>query len=506
MILNRGEYLSKVMGCWMGKNIGGTLGAPMEWRRQVNNVSFYTQELGGEPLPNDDLDIQLLWLVAMERHGVDINARLLGEFWCMYVTPHWAEYGNAKVNLRRGLVPPLSAMVHNPYKDSCGSFIRCEIWACIAPGQPRTAAKFAYEDSILDHGDGEGTYAELFCAALESAAFVEKDIDKLLDIGLTYIPATCAVAKAAQEARACHKAGKTWLQARDNILEKYRGSSAFNDPACTSPDDHKKGFGTGKLGFDVASNIGIIVIGLLYGQGDFGKTICTAVNCGEDTDCTGATVGSIFGIMHGIESIPEKWITPIGRSIKTIVLDLGDVGGQIAKDVDDLTRRTERIAQQVLLRHRLPLAIDDRPTDLAGVTPETLSAGGWKAAYGNWRGPVYSFDFFDVAIDYGGEAMIRNGQPKTIRVTIHNTLGMQATLNLRWLLPAGWRISPSAEGSVMSVTRRWEEPPCLEFTLTADQVTQPTNRAVLEITADGRPTCMLVPIVLLNGNYEKPQV
>ena len=66
MTLNHDDYRRRVLGCWMGKNIGGTLGAPFEFIRQVNHVSFYTQDLGGEPLPNDDLDLQLLWLVAME--------------------------------------------------------------------------------------------------------------------------------------------------------------------------------------------------------------------------------------------------------------------------------------------------------------------------------------------------------------------------------------------------------------------------------------------------------
>src|SRR5512143_691135 len=108
MILNESDNRNKVIGCWLGKNIGGTLGAPMEWRRQINNVSFYTQDLGGEPLPNDDLDIQLVWLVAMEERGVEIDAQTLAEYWCLYVSPHWVEYGTAKINLRRGIVPPLS--------------------------------------------------------------------------------------------------------------------------------------------------------------------------------------------------------------------------------------------------------------------------------------------------------------------------------------------------------------------------------------------------------------
>jgi len=155
--LNREDYRKKVLGCWMGKNIGGTLGAPFEWRRQVNDVSFYTQDLGGEPLPNDDLDIQLLWLVALEEMGIGIDAHTLADYWCLYVTPHWSEYGTGKVNMRAGLLPALSGTVSNAYKDSCGAFIRSEIWACIAPACPGMAARYAYEDAILDHGNGEGT-------------------------------------------------------------------------------------------------------------------------------------------------------------------------------------------------------------------------------------------------------------------------------------------------------------------------------------------------------------
>ncbi len=168
MRLNIHDYREKVLGCWLGKNIGGTVGAPFEWKRQVNNITFYTQKnLNGSPMPNDDLDIQLLWLCAMEERGLNVTSHRLAEYWVTYVTPHWAEYGNGKINLRQGLPPPLSGSFANPFRNSCGAYIRSEIWACIAPGMPQVAARFAYEDAILDHGDGEGTFAEIFMAALE---------------------------------------------------------------------------------------------------------------------------------------------------------------------------------------------------------------------------------------------------------------------------------------------------------------------------------------------------
>ena len=228
-----------------------------------------------------------------------------------------------------------------------------KIWACITPGAPHLAAQYAYQDAILDHGNGEGVFAEVFCAALESAAFVCTQIETLIDIGLSYIPADSGIAGAVRCARQAHASGKSWQEARDAVLADYRGDTAFGLPGQTSAEDWQKGFGHGKRGWDAPSNIAMLIIGLLYGEGDFARSICTAVNCGEDTDCTGATVGAIFGILHGIDAIPPAWISPIGRTIKTACLNLGELGyfgNQLPHDVDAMTARTEHIARQVLLR------------------------------------------------------------------------------------------------------------------------------------------------------------
>lgn len=505
MILNEREYRSKVLGCWLGKNIGGTLGAPMEWFRQVNDVTFYTQELGGEPLPNDDLDIQLLWLITLEQRGVDVSAHTLADYWLMYVTPHWAEYGTAKGNLRAGLVPPLSGTYGNVFKDSCGAFIRSEIWACIAPGNPQRAARYALEDAMIDHGDGEGTHAAIFCAALESAAFVESDIPTLIDIALTYIPEDCGVTGAVRLAQECYAQQKSWREARDLVLEKFRGSAYFHHPSHVAPYDREKGFVEGKLGWDVPSNIGMLIIGLLYGEGDFAKSICTAVNCGEDTDCTGATVGALFGILHGAESIPEEWIAPIGRGIKTITLDLGDLGG-VPADVDNLSERTERLARAVITRFKLPVQITEQPTDLSGLTADALKAGALREElHRAMRGPVYRFDRFTVAVDYGEDGpFLRNGEPKGLHLHITNTYHLQSFVSLRWYTPGEgfWEISPGASGSLQVLPGHLGGPVDVAFTITAEEVTGPLQRAVVELTVPGWPQAMLVPITLLNGSLQ----
>lgn len=132
MKLSFHEYLDKMRGCWNGKNIGGTLGTPFEGMRGLFDIQYYSQPLD-KPLPNDDLDLQLVWLNAVEKYGRNINRELLGEYWLSFIYPDCAEYGAGKNNLRAGLVPPLSGYVGNHYRNSNGSWILTEIWACLCP-------------------------------------------------------------------------------------------------------------------------------------------------------------------------------------------------------------------------------------------------------------------------------------------------------------------------------------------------------------------------------------
>jgi len=501
LTLNFDDYRDKVLACWLGKNIGGTLGAPFEWKRQVNDVSFYTQDLGGEPLPNDDLDIQLLWLVALENHGVDIDAHTLAEYWCGFVTPHWSEYGTGKINMRSGLVPPLCGSWGNAFKHSCGAFIRSEIWACIAPARPDLATHYAREDAILDHGDGEGTYAEVFCAAMESAAFVVDNLRTVIDIGLSYIPENCGVAHAVRTAIACHEQEMDWQDARDEILRQHRGGSFMRGLDRTSPADREKGFAEGQHGYDVPSNIAILVYGLLYGGDDFDRMICTTVNMGEDTDCTGATAGSVYGILHGTAGIPQKWIDPIGRGIKTIAINTGDMQGRVPHTVDELTDRTARVAQQVLLRgqHSPVILSHTTPTDLQELKVEQLYSRDHGAALqASLTGPLFRFDWFEVFLDYGSDPIIRTGEPRTLRIDVRTRMHIQGNLNYRWHLPETWTVTPGPVGMVHVLpSRLGGGDSAVDFTFTAERIGTPTTRCILELTQDGRPDAMIVPVVFV---------
>jgi len=133
--LNWDTYVSKTLGCWMGKNAGGTLGGPVEGRREILSLDWYpVVQVGG--IPNDDLEVQLVWLHALETRGLHLSAEDFAAEWLDHYLPNWDEYGFGKTNVRKGLLPPLSGAFNNKFSTSMGCPIRSEIWACIAPGIP----------------------------------------------------------------------------------------------------------------------------------------------------------------------------------------------------------------------------------------------------------------------------------------------------------------------------------------------------------------------------------
>lgn len=342
MKLDFKEYKDKVYACWLGKNMGGTMGTPYEGKRDVLNVKGFTTKKG-EALPNDDLDLQLVWLHAVEFEGPrSITAEVLGEYWLSFITGYWNEYGIAHRNMEKGIMPPLCGDLENPWKHSNGAWIRTEIWATLAPAYPDLAVRFALEDAKVDHGYGEGTHSAAFIAALESAAFVVSDLKKLIEIGLAKIPADSRTAKTVKF-----------------VLENYEKGV---DPFETRNSVQKMNEDIGDGWFQAPSNVGYVVIGLLYGEGDFKKSMLTALNCGDDTDCTAGTVGAIFGIMYGTKGIPSDWKEYIGDDIVTGTIN-ACLSFPRVKTCTDLTEKVVSLAPSVLRFNKMnavTVELDDK--------------------------------------------------------------------------------------------------------------------------------------------------
>ena len=217
MKLDFNAYKDKVYACWLGKNMGGTIGAPYEGKREVLDIKGFATKKG-EVLPNDDLDLQLVWLHAVEFEGPrNITSEVLGEYWLSFITGYWNEYGIARRNMEKGVMPPLCGDLQNPWKHSNGAWIRTEIWATLAPAYPDLAVRFSVEDAKVDHGFGEGTYSAAFVAALESAAFVVSDLKKLIKIGLAKIPEDCRTAKTVKFVLESYEKGVNPVETRNAV-------------------------------------------------------------------------------------------------------------------------------------------------------------------------------------------------------------------------------------------------------------------------------------------------
>ncbi|WP_116952718.1 ADP-ribosylglycohydrolase family protein [Jiangella endophytica] len=285
-------YRERLLGCWRGKAVGGTLGQTFEGLEGPLRATFY-HPVPTEMVPNDDLDLQVVfaWVLARAERPV-VGRTLLAQAWAEHVRFPWNEYGVGLRNLAEGLPPPLTGSHDNWFTCGEGAAIRSELWACLAPGDPDLAAAYAYEDACFDH-DGDGIAAAVFLARLQSAAFTEagRGIDHLLDVALAGLDPGSGVARVVRDVRGWHAEGRHWPDVRARILERY-GNSDFTD---------------------VRPNTGFVVLGLLAGT-TFSERILVTNNCGGDTDSSVASLGALLGIIDpaGIE---ERWLTPIGDDL-----------------------------------------------------------------------------------------------------------------------------------------------------------------------------------------------
>lgn len=314
------DYREQVQACWLGKAIGGTLGQPHEGKSGPLELEFYDPVPDGT-IPNDDLDLQVVSALALAQQGhTRVHREIIAQAARDHVTFPWDEYGCMLRNLAYGIEPPLSGQYDNWFTDGMGAAIRSELWACLAPGRPEIAAAYAYEDACVDHA-GDGVWAAVFHAALQSLAFVESDRDRLLDAALAFLPPESRVRRALEDTRRWWKEIGDWRAVRERILAEH-GHPNFTD---------------------VAQNLAFTELGWLAGEDDFGKSICIAVNCGMDTDCTGATLAALLGILDPA-SIPDKWREPIGQDL---ILSPGIIGLSPPETIEGFTELTLNLAREL---------------------------------------------------------------------------------------------------------------------------------------------------------------
>jgi len=488
---NYNTYKDKVNACWIGKNIGGTMGAPYEGSRQMHDIKGFATKPGAI-VPNDDLDLQLVWLYALETIGpYSVNAATLGEFWMSFITPHWNEYGISKANMSRGLLPPLSGDYENVWKNSNGAWIRTEIWACVAPGAPEIASRYAIEDAKVDHGTGEGTYAAAFVAGMQSAAFVMSDLRECIEVGLSIIPENSRVAQSVRFVIDCYDQGKSPIETRNAVLEM---NSDIGD-----------GW------FEAPSNVAYAILGLLFGEGDFKKSMILTINCGDDTDCTAATVGATMGILGGMRALPYDWKEHIGDDIITISIARGSKGRTLPNTCTALTERVVQMAPPTLLANKAEMTVsptdpDDIPGNIKEILLQNIQKSFRLQDTLKYLKP-YSMHFecimFDAYVTLDKAPDIRPLEACNIHITFankrHTHENSPYNLSFRWILPEGFTVENgcSALRLAHETTHANDYYSDIDFALRAGDNVQPVNKLILEVNVEGRPTVMYIPITLL---------
>lgn len=481
--LNEKEYLDKLYACWIGKNIGGTVGGPYEGKQEMLDVQGFSSP-SGEPLPNDDLDLQLVWLCAMEKvRPGHFSTNSLAERWLDWLPPHWNEYGICKTNLRQGFLPPMSGEVNNKkWKTSNGAWIRSEIWAAMAPGVVDVAAKYATMDAMVDHGTSEGTCAEIFTAAIQSYAYIESDLRTIIAQALKKIPETSMVAKTVKLVIDCYDKGIDYRQARDMVVE-------FNK----------------ELGwFQAPGNIGFVAIGLLYGEGDFKKSILYAVNCGDDTDCTAGTVGATLGIMHGTSIIPQDWKDHVGERIVTMSIS-GMYHKELPKTCSELCKRVHALVPEIMKENKVDFAFTDEPTDFPVQEQEAWNRL-TSADYLNFSPYSYLIDHYEqvaVRMELEEAPQVNPGDVRKVTLSIISRPGFRATrrFQLKLLLPEGWTAAQYPKNLLLEypqpITGKIPGITKVEFSITVGEKVEAVNRAYAELIVESLPTPVMVPIIFL---------
>ncbi len=306
------DYVEKVYAGWVGKVIGVRHGGNVEgWtydrlERTFGEITHYLHEFKNFAA-DDDTNGPMFFLRALEdfTHTRDITAEQMGLTWLNYAPDGhgfywWGGYGKstehtAYLNLKNGIPAPRSGSIEQngpTVAEQIGGQIFIDVWGLIAPGNPQLAAEYAEKIASVSH-DGNGKYGGMFIAACIAQAFVERDIEKIIEAGLSVIPADCEYARMTRAVMAFYK------EHPDNWRDCFRYVHA-------------------NFGYDrypgachIIPNSAVIVLSLLYSGGDFARAINICNMCGWDTDCNVGNVGTIMGVRNGLDGIDDSWRKPI---------------------------------------------------------------------------------------------------------------------------------------------------------------------------------------------------
>ena len=343
------DYEKQVYTAMLGKVIGVYLGRPFEgWSKRDIEAKWgaierYVHEDRKVPLvvADDDITGTFTFVKILADSGLyaDTPDRLFGENWLNYVlegqtvfwwggVAHSTEH-TAFLNLKRGIEAPSSgsmALNGREVSEQIGAQIFIDAFGMVAPGRPELAVKLADKAARVSH-DGESVYAAQVVAAMVSLAFVEKDMDRILDAAVGFIPATSLIAQIHRDVRAWAVEDGDWRKTYDRIDARY-GYSRYGGNCHVVP------------------NHAVMVMAWAYAKRDFFeamKIVCTA---GWDTDCNAANVGTVSALVAGLDHLCDRYDfrTPFADRLIVPTADGTDAITDVLRQAQDVAAIGRRIA------------------------------------------------------------------------------------------------------------------------------------------------------------------
>ncbi|MHC4799883.1 MAG: ADP-ribosylglycohydrolase family protein, partial [Planctomycetota bacterium] len=344
------EYQDKVYASWLGQCIGNMYGLAHEWayrdQPRTQPITGWDKKIlerihkTNGAFSDDDTDIEYVDLFCMEKYGPEPTYENLAEFWKLCINRYiWVANEEARKLMDQGYLPPLTGRQGlNPDCFQIDPQLVCEIWAVTAPGMLQyAAAKADWAAKVTN--DDYGTHPTIWYNTMYAAAFFQKDVEKLCQIGYDHLPQNSIFRTAIDDVRKWKKQhGQDWVAVRKKIKLKYLLGQGLPDNIAKS---QVSALLNGTLG----------VLALLYGQGDFTNTMNHACMAGYDADNQCATLAGLVAIIHGSKSIPrrfthlnDKWTQPLNDFYKNYTRDHLPDG-----KITEMAKRTAKLGQDLIL-------------------------------------------------------------------------------------------------------------------------------------------------------------
>jgi len=323
----------KIAGGWAGKMIGVTYGAPTEFKAQgktfEDSIKWKPTDVKGS-IWQDDIYVQLTFLMTMDRYGIDAPAKKFQELFAKAGYQLWHANVQARKNYYDSIFPPQSGHPdYNLHADDIDFQIEADYIGFMCPGMPATANRIADKiGHIMNYGDG--VYGGVFVAALYSEAYFDNDISKIIDKALLSIPAESDYSKIVKDVILLHqhypadwRAAWAELEAKWGKVQICGAGTSFN--------------------IDAKLNGAFIVMGLLYGEGDPAKTMEITTRCGQDSDCNPSNAMAVLGVIKGLSGLPAEYQSAVKAMGDSIFVN---TSYSFNKAVDKTLEYAEKLAVQ----------------------------------------------------------------------------------------------------------------------------------------------------------------